>query len=200
MEPPRSNEPGAVQPESADRALALAFLGWQCRLRQIAFRRDGGRPGGGISPRVFVGDSRRAASRIVTVINKADPVAAVMEFRHLHRRTQDPAERRTDAVRLLSETYFQGPRTFTDRLTAVFPPGSRVAGLLESAGSCRLAFEQFGQRYDLTCEAIRLGEDAPLYQSTFWHNALFNPDLSKECGILALAPDWPRCAANPAPV
>lgn len=199
MESSRSNGDQVIRLDSANRQLALAFLGWQCRLRQIAFRQDGGRPSDGMSPKVFVGDDCQAAGRIVSILNKAESDSVLMEFQHFYRRTRDPAQRRADVTRFLSETYFQRPQTFTDRLTTVFPPGSRVAELLESAESCRLVFEHFNQRYDLTCEAIRLREDDPLYQSTFWHNALFNPDLSKDCRILALVPNWSRCAADPAP-
>ena len=197
LEPLCLNEDQVVRLEGTNRALARAFVGWQCRLRQISFRQNEGRPSVGMTPLIHAVSEDKPVGRFVTVLNKAKAESSVMEFRHLYRRTRDPAQRRKDITEFLAEAYFQKPETFTDRLTTVFPPRSRTAVFLGSVDACRLVFDQFNQRYELICETIRLRGDDALFQATFWHNALFNSNLSKECEILALVPDWSRCSVSP---
>ena len=186
-----------VRLESANQALAHAFLGWQCRLRQIAFRRNEGRPSTGMTPTMFLAGKNQSDGRIITVLNKIPSQSSVMEFRHMYRRTRDPNSRRSDITQFLSESYFQGASSFSDRLTSVFLPGSQLARNLQVAGTCRLEFRQFNQGYWLHCDVLRLAEYDDLFQATFWHNALFNPNLSKESEILVFVPDWKRCSSVP---
>ena len=172
------------------------FLRWQCRIRQIAMRRDGGRPASGMTPVVRVSDEPFA--RIVTVLSKRPEHSVTMELRHLARRTQDPAERRENALRLFAERHYQAATEFSDTLTASFAPDSQVASGLVEARECRLDFEQFGQRFRLHCAVRRLSEHNPLREATFWHNLLFNPRLPADCIILGFEPDWGRSEAEPA--
>ena len=62
-----------------------------------------------------------------------------------------------------------------------------------------MAFEQQNQRYDLVCEVWPLTKSEPLYQATYWHNALFNPNLMGDPEILLFKPDWARSRAEPPP-
>ena len=197
LEALRSNQDHAVRLVSANLALARAFLGWQCRIRQIAFRQDHGRPSDGMSPMIYAAGDARLIGRIIAVLNKVGAGSTMMEFRHMYRRTHDPNQRRSDATKFLSESYFQNPVSFSDRLTSVFPPRSRLAAEIVTAGRCRLVCRQFNQGYELNCEAVRLPEAEPLFQASFWHNALFNPNLPKTSEILAFIPDWSRCSADP---
>ena len=187
----RANEPLHAQ-------LRDRFLGWQCRIRQIAMRNHGGRPSGGMTPRVSAVDGQDAPiTRIVTVLCKRPEHSVTMELRHIARRTHDPAERRESALKLFAERYYQGAREFSDVLTATFPARSGTAAALAAGRECRLAFEQFSQRFDLRCTVRRLSRSNPLHEATFWHNLLFNPRLSADCIVLGLEPDWPRSKADP---
>ena len=199
MEALRTSEDHIVRLDNAKRALAGAFLGWQCRMRQIAFRQNEGRPSSGLTPEVFSIADGEPLGHIVTVLNKIENKTPVMEFQHIYRRTRDPSQRRSDVIKYLSESYFQKPSSFSDRLTSVFPPGSQQSADIESIGHCRLVFQQFKQSYELVCDIERLQEHEILFQSTFWHNALFNSNLSKDSNILAFVPDWSLCSADPAP-
>ena len=135
--------------------------------------------------------------RIVTVLCKRPEYSATMEFRHMARRTHDPAQRREDALKFLAERYYQTPREFSDTLTASFPPDSAIAATLLAHRECRLDFEQFSQRYRLHCTVRRLSRNNPLREATFWHNLLFNPRLPADCIILGFEPDWPKSDADP---
>ena len=113
------------------------------------------------------------------------------------RRTHDPAERRESALKFLAERYYQSSREFSDMLTASFPPESGTAAALLAHRECRLAFEQFSQRFAVHCTVRRLSPNNPLRDATFWHNLLFNPRLSSDCVILGFDPDWPKSEAEP---
>ena len=179
-----------VRLDGANDELRGRFLRWQCRIRQIAMRRDEGRPSSGMTPLVAVSDQPLA--RIVTVLCKRPEHSVTMELRHLARRTHDPAERRENALKLLSERHYQAATEFSDQLTASFPPDSATAARLLDARECRLDYEQFGQRFGVQCTVRRLSAHNPLREATFWHNLLFNPRLSADCAIVGFEPDWGR--------
>ena len=190
-----------VRLEAAQAALRDHFLGWQCRLRQLAVREAGGRPTSGMRPEFRLGAEGPPLGAITTLILRRAPAEATAQFRHMVRKTQDPAERYDAALQMLAAAYYQRPREFSDRLTALFGPGSEIAGQLLAAGRCRLAFEQYSQSYALPCSVRALAEDDPAYQATYWHNALFNPALPGGVRVLGFQPDWARAEADPpAPV
>ncbi len=186
-----------VRLAAAQAMLRNHFLGWQCRIRQLAVRQAGGRPTAGMTPRVVAEDGTEAG-RIVVLIVKADAPDITAQFRHMVRKTHDPAERHDGALKFLAAAYYQRPQEFSDELTALFSPASDTADLLLSTGRCRLFFEQYQQRYELPCAVRALARDDPAFQATYWHNALFNPALPAGIRILGLRPDWARARADPA--
>ena len=215
------NEDGSnvVRLDRANERMRDGFLRWQCRIRQISMRSHEGRPTNGMAPPVSpVSETTPAPGsgsapssgpasgsvqgagpivRIVTVLCRRPEHSATMEFRHMARRTHDPAQRREDALKFLAERYYQAAREFSDTLTASFPPDSATAAKLLAHRECRLDFEQFSQRYRLHCTVRRLSRNNPLREATFWHNLLFNPRLPADCIILGFEPDWPKSEADP---
>ncbi|MEM7508325.1 MAG: hypothetical protein AAF415_16450 [Pseudomonadota bacterium] len=180
-------------------ALRLAFLRWQCRVRQMMMREEAGRPGDGITPSLTLADEPEPMGHIITVLHKAPGHDMLPEMRHMVQKTNDPLQRREAALRLFAETYFQKAETFVDTLTATFPPGSEGAAKIRAAGQVTLKFEAFRQRFDLVCKVWTLTEKNPLHQATWWHNLLFNPALNPEIVILAFEPDWAASTADPDP-
>ena len=187
-----------VRLEAAKLALMQHFVGWQCRVRQLAMREGDGRPTDGMRPELEVGG--RSLGPITVVVNRLPEHGAIAELRFIVQRTQEPLERWEAAMRLFQGSYFQQPRQFTDEMTALFAGDSVVAAEVVARGSCRLHFAQFNQRYDLPCAARRLSPDDSLHAATWWHNALFNPHLPAEPAILAFKPDWGAATAAPSPV
>jgi hypothetical protein len=187
-----------VRLEGAKLALRQHFLGWQCRLRQLAVREGDGRPTEGMRPLVRVGD--RDLGRVTVVLNRLPEHALVPELRFTVQRTQEPVERWEAAMRLFQGGYFQEPRLFGDELTALFPAEAALPHEVLGAGRCTLAFRQFGQSYLLPCAPRRLAKAEPLFEATWWHNALFNPNLPPDAQILAFAPDWGAAEADPSPI
>ncbi len=186
-----------VRLDRANEQLRDHFLGWQCRIRQIVTRSHDGRPTSGMMPLVFAAEANTPVARIVTVLCKRPEHSVTMELRHMARGTHDPAERRESALKFLAERYYQSAREFSDILTASFPPDSATAATLLDHRECRLAFEQFSQRFDVHCTVRRLSRNNPLREATFWHNLLFNPRLTADCAILGFEPDWPRSETDP---
>ncbi len=179
-------------------ALRNGFMRWQCRIRQMMMRDEMGRPNDGITPAVTLDGENEPMGHIITVMNKAPAYSITAEMQHMVRKTNDPAQRRDNALRFFSESYYQGADQFSDTLTSTFPPGSPGAKTIRAAERCTLTFEAYRQRFDIKCRVWSLAERNPLFQSTFWHNHLFNPALTEEAVILGFEPDWGRSTAEPA--
>ena len=179
-----------------DNPLRNAFLRWQCRVRQIAMRENMGHPDDAITPALTLPGETEPTRHIITVLSKAPPFSTTPELQHMFRCTHDPAQRREKAIRFFAEIYYQKAREFSDILTATFPPVSPGAADISAAGNCALTFEAYGQRYDLLCKVWTLDKTNPLYQATWWHNMLFNPNMHPNTLIIGFEPDWAHSTAQ----
>ncbi len=174
----------------SDHPLRQAFMKWQCRVRQLNMREGDGRPDDAIMPAVYLDDADEALGHIITLMNKAPGYSVTPEFLHMAKKTHDPAQRRSDAMKFLSSTYYQKAAEFSDVLTATFPPGSEGALKIHRAKACRLVFEAYSQRFDLSCKVWKLAAHNTLYQATMAHNQLFNTAILPDTVVLGFEPDW----------
>jgi hypothetical protein len=188
MNPEEQDNVVLIEPAAAK--LRDEFLGWQCRLRQMAVRQFGGRPSDGMRPAVFAPDGAQISPGATLLLIKEEPQESTAFFRFQVQKTQDPVERWEKAVQHLSAAYFQQPDSFSDVMTALFGPQSQIVDALLSHGRCVLQFAQFAQGYRLPCLVERLPPATAFYQATYWHNALFNPNLPGGVQVLAFEPDW----------
>ncbi len=163
-------------------------------------RQADGRPSAGMRPQVTLPGAKSALGPITLLLIRREPREDTAAFRHMVRRTHDPAERLASALRLLQATHYQRPRDFSDVMTALFGPGSETARQLVASGHCLLAFDQYRQRYVIPCAVRSLSEQDAFAQATLWHNRLFNPTLPEAVSVLAFTPDWARAEADPPPV
>ncbi len=192
-----SDENKVVLMGEAQAELRDHFLGWQCRIRQIAVRELGGRPSDGMRPMITPAGHEEAEGPFTVLLNRREPHETIMQLKHIVRRTVDPLLRLEDGVKLLQGTFYQKAREFTDVMTALFAPDSRFAAQLVHLGKARLDFQQFRQSYRIPCEVRLLAEKDAAWQATFWHNSLFNPNLPGGVKILAFLPDWSHALADP---
>ena len=181
--------------EPAAAALRDAFIGWQCRVRQLSVRQAGGRPTAGMRPRVLTPQGSQIAAGITLLIVERDPRESTALFRFQYQKTQDPIERYDKILEILAASYFQQPTNFGDVLTALFATPSDIVATLLNHGRCVLEFCEYGQGYRLPCRVAALTEADDLYQATYWHNRMFNPNLPPSLRILSFTPDWPHAAA-----
>ncbi|MFO1057213.1 MAG: hypothetical protein U1E53_09620 [Dongiaceae bacterium] len=194
MSPARGDNVVRLEPAAA--ALRDEFVGWQCRIRQLAVREDGGRPSSGMRPAVLTPAGEALAHGIVVLLLPADPEPATKLFRYQVLKTQDPVERYDKALEILAGSHYQRPREFDDVMTGLFGNDSAVAGRLLSHGACILAFSQYAQSYRLPCAVAALGEHDPRYQATYWHNRLFNARMPAGVRVLAFRPDWAHASSS----
>ena len=183
-----------VLTKAAALALKREFIGWQCRIRQLAARESGGRPSSGMRPRVTSREGHEISPGMTLLILETEPANNTQLFRHQYLKTQDPGERYAKVLEILQSRYFQQPALFSGVMTALFGAGSTVAERLLSHGHCVLAFEQYSQGYRIPCAVAALDERHPFYQATYWHNHLFNPNLPARVEILSFTPDWTHAA------
>lgn len=186
-----------VLTEAAADELRDEFLNWQCKIRQMAVREDGGRPSQGMRPTVDTAEGHRLSDGIIVLIHHIDPHESTTLFRHQGKRTQDPAERYSKAIEILSASHFQYPGEFSDTLTGLFGPASPIAERLLAHGRCVLGFEQFSQWFRVPCQVRALEPSDPLYQATYWHNHLFNPNIPDGIRVLSFTPDWRHASGYP---
>jgi hypothetical protein len=168
------------------------FLHWQCRIRQIAMRDGGGRPSAGMRPLIATEDGLELHPGVIVLIHKLEPEHTTSLFRHQVLKTQDPVERWEKATEHMAAGYFQKFNEFDDRLTALFGPGAAIGDALLNHAKVVLDFAEYGQRFQLPAAVIDLPEHDPLYQSTYWHNRLFNPNMPAGVRVLCFTPDWRR--------
>ena len=87
--------------QSASQALCREFIGWQCRLRQLAARQEGGRPSSGMRPRVTTREGDELSPGIVTLIVESEPQVSTELFRYQYLKTHDPNERFDKVLEIL---------------------------------------------------------------------------------------------------
>ena len=184
------NPDNVVLTEPAAAALRDEFIGWQCRIRQLSVRQAAGRPSPGMRPRVLTPSGGELSPAVTVLVLEAQPQDSTTLFRFQYLKTPDPIERYDKALEILSAGYFQQPRNFSDLMTALFGPRSAIAAGLLQHGHCILEFREYAQAYRVPCRIAELAADHSLYQATYWHNCLFNPNLPSGVRILSFSPHW----------
>ncbi len=175
--------------------LRQQFLIWQCRLRQIAMRDEGGRPSDGMRPEILSPDGRVLSEGVIVLLVRNDPEESTDFFEFQVKQNHDPNEVYQKGLTFLQSIHYHRANRFSDEMTALFLTESRLATLLATLRECRLDFQQFGQSYRLPCAVRELARDEPAHQNTLWHNRLFNTQLSDHVRILGFKPDWTAAAA-----
>jgi len=164
------------------------FIGWQCRLRQLAVRQREGRPSDGMVPTVMI-DGRNLGRAVVLILKKPE-FGVTEELRHMVQSTNDPRVSREKGLQFLASSYYQRTREFQDLMTGLFSAGSSIAEEVLQTGQCQLVFEQYEQQYSVTCDVQKLAADEYSYDATFWHNSLFNPSMPASPLIIGFTPIW----------
>ncbi len=162
------------------------FIGWQCRIRQHAVRKQEGRPSAGMRPNLYI--NGQSAGPITINLVKRDALDVTAEFQHIHRKTQDPKARYENGLKILCEYYYQRTNEFDFEMTGIFSLDSELALQIAESDDVELRFEQSSQVYSLKCETrnIPIGEEK--YEASYWHNALFNPNMPGKVSVIGFLP------------
>jgi hypothetical protein len=166
------------------------FLAWQCRIRQIAMREDGGRPSPGMRPRIVDTAGREMSPALTVLMIPERPEECAAFFRFQVMKTQDPRDVYERGLAYLQANYFQAPETFSDRPVTVLSLGSALANSLLDDGTCVLEFDQERQRFRIPCKVRELKPGDAAREAAIWHNRLFNPVLADTVHVIAFKPNW----------
>ena len=182
----------------SDDDLKRQFLGWQCRLRQIAMRQHGGRPSAGMSPKVLDSDGTVIMPAMTVVLIPKKPKKHTKFFEFQVQKSPDPRQTYEAALKMFQGEYFQKPGSFSDLLAAQFAAGSNVARDLLDMRQCILEFSQFSQTWKMRCDVRLLTRDDAIRQHVLAHNRLFNRNVASDAVVLAMAPQWHSANTDPA--
>jgi hypothetical protein len=100
-------------------SIAEQFLAWQCQIRQLAMREEGGRPVPGMQPRVLDSSKLEMAPALTVLMVPKEPDESTAFFRYQVMKTPDPRTVYERALTFLQADYFQDPDAFSDRLLAL---------------------------------------------------------------------------------
>ena len=193
------NSKAELLPESIIRSISMdqqhsltgqykRFISWQCRLRKQSVRELQGRPTMGMSAGIHSISGGDEKSRMNFLIVKQDSHDITSEFRHIIRKSQDSAEWVNNGLRILAESYYQDDFNFSIDLTALFNLESSLADALATADHCRLLFKQDSIEYAFDFKVNELEKEDSQFQTTYWHNHLFNPSMPGQVRVLGFTP------------
>ena len=98
-------------------------------------------------------------------------------------------------VAYLAADYFQDPQSFSEEMDAAVSSRERCRQRMLAARPVLLDFDQYSQRYRISCKVRPKGDD-PARQAALWHNRLFNPNLPGDALVLAFR----RNGSGPRPI
>lgn len=182
-----------------DEEMRLAFLGWQCRIRQMAMREYGGRPLPGMQARASLRSGALVHAEMTVLLVPDAPTEAIAFFRFQAQKTADPRRVYESVLPFLQGDYYQDPKRFSGELAAVFPAGSQTGQRLLKAKRCLLDFEQWRQSFRLSAGVREAAAGSPARDLALWHNRAFNPGLGNDALVLSFRPQWSTAQADPLP-
>jgi hypothetical protein len=179
------------------KALKRSFLIWQCQIRQLAMREDGGRPSAGMCPRVLDESGTELAPALTVLLVPKVPKESTAFFRFQVMKSPDPRETYEKSLRYLQSDYYRDPKSFSDRLLATLPFDAPLANTLVADKRCVLDFAEGRYNYRLPSTVKTLKADDADRDAAIWHNRVFNPALPETMHVLAFDPDWASAQTEP---
>ena len=176
------------------------FIGWQCRVRELALRSEEGRPNGGMRPKIALKNGKVVFPAATLLIIPEHPDQIIRQFRFMALKTQDPKERYTKALQLLAARFYQKTEDFSGAMAGIFSRFSEEVMALEKDDYCIIEFDYQQQAFKIPCKVSESPKNDQVHEFTYWHNYLFNPNLSPEVKVLHFKPDWSETLSAPTPI
>ena len=176
------------------------FIGWQCRVRELALRSEEGRPNGGMRPKIALKNGKVVFPAATLLIIPEHPDQIIRQLRFMALKTQDPKERYTKALQLLAARFYQKTEDFSGAMAGIFPRSSQEVEILDKNQYCVMTFDYQQQTFKIPCHVCKASKNDSVYEFTYWHNYLFNPNLSPEVIVLQFKPDWSETFSEPTPI
>ena len=176
------------------------FIGWQCRVREFALRNEEGRPNGGMRPQIELKNGEVVFPAATLLIIPDHPDQTIRQFRFMALKTQDPKERYSKALQLLAAKFYQNAEDFSGAMSGIFSRFSEEVKALEKDQSCIIEFDYQQQAFKIPCHVSASPKNESVHEFTYWHNYLFNPNLSPDVKVLHFKPDWEKTVSEPTPI
>ena len=176
------------------------FIGWQCRVRELALRSEEGRPNRGMRPKIALKNGKVVFTAATLLIIPEHPDQIIRQFRFMALKTQDPKERYTKALQLLAARFYQKTEDFSGDMAGIFSRFSEEVMALEKDDYCIIEFDYQQQAFKIPCNVSESPKNDQVYEFTYWHNYLFNPNLSPEVKVLYFKPDWSETLSEATPI
>ncbi len=103
------------------------FIIWQCSLRQRNFRMFSGKPSEGTIAMISDSKSNKIIANLRSVLIEKKSLNSAKMFEFMIKKTNDPEERFSKAVKFFSFEYYNNAKIFDGSFTATFPLYSEVA-------------------------------------------------------------------------
>ena len=181
----------------ANAEMRNAFLGWQCRIRQIAMREYGGQPLSGMRPRVSTRKGKSLSPGLIVLLLPIEPRESTAFFKYQTQKTNEQQKTREAGIGYLGAEFYQLPELFSDAMAAIFQPSSPLAAEILKAKEVVLDFEQFSQSFRMFCAVRRLTQRDHAREAALWQARIFKRDLANDCDVLSFIPDWTSANADP---
>ena len=176
------------------------FIGWQCRVREFALRNEEGRPNEGMRPQIELKNGEVVFPAATLLIIPNHPDQTIRLFRFMALKTQDPKERYNKALQLLAAKFYQNAEDFSGAMSGIFSRFSEEVKALEKDQSCIIEFDYQQQAFKIPCHVSASPKNESVHEFTYWHNYLFNPNLSPEVKVVHFKPDWDKTVSEPTPI
>ena len=165
------------------------FVVWQCSLRQRNFRMFNGKPSEGINALILDNKSNKEIASLRSVLIEKNPLNTAKMFEFMIKKTHDPEERFSKALKFFSSDYYNTPKNFDGSFSATFSYQSIIAKKILKKKKCNVQFFEGNIGFNFTASVFKLNKKNSRWLYTFWHNTFFNPGLNDEIDILYFCPD-----------
>ena len=165
------------------------FVVWQCSLRQRNFRMFGGKPSEGTSALLLDLKTNEKISMIRSVLIEQNCLNTAKMFEFMIKKTHDPKERFSKAVKFFASDYYNTPKNFDGTFTATFPLHSDLIKKILNKKKCIVEFFERDTGFYFPVYISKLKKTDTKWMYTFWHNSFFNSELNNNIEILYFSPE-----------
>ena len=165
------------------------FVIWQCSLRQRNFRMFSGKPSEGTIAFILDNKSNKEIASLRSVLIEKNSLNTAKMFEFMIKKTHDPEERFSKAVKFFASDYYNTPKNFNGSFTATFSYQSNIAKKILMKKKCNVQFFERDTGFNFSVSVFKLNKTDSKWWYTFWHNTFFNPGLNEELDILYFCPD-----------
>ena len=165
------------------------FIVWQCSLRQRNFRVFNGKPSEGVTALILDNKSKKEIASLRSVLMEKNSLNTAKMFEFMIKKTHDPEERFSKAVKFFAYDYYNTPKNFDGSFTATFSYQSNIARKILKKKKCNVQFFEQETGFNFAVSVFKLNKSDSKWLYTFCHNTFFNPGLNEEIDILHFCPD-----------